>query len=97
MRLRHGAELISGILAQDGLNCILANADLRVSALRCSASRSSSDIGGSRILDTPLRPRTLGNDNLTSYSALYKAIGMTAGSFRDRISAMRAHAIPIPC
>jgi hypothetical protein len=45
---------------------------------------------GSRVRTTPLRPRTLGGDSVTPHSKLYEAIGMTAGSFRNRISAMRA-------
>ena len=55
------------------------------------------EIGGLRILSTPLPPKTLGKDSVTPYAALYEPIGMTAGSFRRKISAMRAHAIPIPC
>jgi len=40
--------VLSNMAAHDGPSCILANADLSASALCRSASRSSSDIGGSR-------------------------------------------------
>ena len=44
--------VLSNMAAHDGPSCILANADLSASALCRGASRSSSDIGGSRILTT---------------------------------------------
>lgn len=89
--------VLSNMAAYDGPSCILANADLSASAQCRRATRSSSDIGGSRFLTTPLCPRTLGKDSVTPYSTLYEATGMTARSFRSTVSATRAHAIPIIC
>lgn len=63
---------------------MLANADLSVSALRWRASRSSPDIGGSRILVTPPRPRTLGKDSVTPYSGLNSPASYPTTGFRDR-------------
>jgi hypothetical protein len=55
---------------------IRAAAVFSVSALRCRACRSSSDIEGSKICTTPVCPSTLGMESVTPYLGLWDPIGM---------------------
>ncbi len=67
-----------------------------VSALFCSPARSSSDSSGSSTASTPLRPTMLGKERVTPNCFWKLPIGITARSFRNTTSAIRADTMPMP-